>query len=129
MAIRARQPFSFDQKKALSSKRVQALSQFVPVFNYLPERVIASKKKLQLLTKELLAYQDRGKNRVDELVLMINSEFGVDISAKTVSKVLQYRDLRKLLKGIFTVEEAILQNKIIDDPKNIKDNKTIDDRH
>jgi putative nucleotidyltransferase with HDIG domain len=126
LAIRARQPFNFDQKKALSSKRIRALSQFVPVFNYLPERVNASKEKLQLLTKELLTYQDRGKNRVDELVLTINSEFGVDISAKTMSKVLRYRDLRKLLKGIFTVEETILQNKILDDPQNIKGKKAIE---
>ncbi|MGD9350457.1 MAG: hypothetical protein PVF71_12425, partial [Desulfobacterales bacterium] len=36
LTIRARQPFTFDQKKALSSKRIQALSQFVPVFNYVP---------------------------------------------------------------------------------------------
>ena len=126
LTIRARQPFMFDQKKALSSKRIQALSQFVPVFNYVPERVNASKKKMQLLTNELLAYQARKKNRVDELVLMINSEFGVDVSAKTMSRVLKYPDLRKLLKGILTVEESILQNKILDDPKNLTGKNTIE---
>ena len=126
LSIRARQPFTFDQKKALSSKRIQALSQFIPVFNYVPERVKASRKKMQVLTKELLTYQDRGKKRVDELVLLINSEFGVDIPAKTMSKVLQYRDLRKLLKGILTIEESILQNKIYDDAKRLKGKKTIE---
>ena len=126
LSIRARQPFTFDQKKALSSKRIQALSQFIPVFKYVPERVNASKKKMQLLTQELLAYQARRKNRVDDLVLLINSEFGVDVSAKTMSTVLQYRDLRKLLKGILTIEESILQNKIYDDPKHLKGKKTIE---
>ena len=126
LTIRARQPFMFDQKKALSSKRIQALSKFVPVFNYTPERVDASKKKLQLLTNELLAYQARKKNRVDELVLTINTEFGVDVSAKTMSRVLEYPDLRKLLKGILTVEESILQNKILDDPKNLTGKNTIE---
>ncbi|MBW2516501.1 MAG: HDIG domain-containing protein [Deltaproteobacteria bacterium] len=126
LTIRARQPFTFDQKIALSSRRIQALSQFVPVFNYVPERVNASKKKIQLLTNELLAYQARKKDRVDELVLMINTEFGVDVSANTMSKVLQYRDLRKLLKGILTVAESILQNKILDDPKNLEGKNAIE---
>jgi len=126
LAIRARQPFNFDQKIALSSKRIQALSQFVPVFNYVPERVNASKKKMQVLTKEILSYQARRKNRADELALLINSEFGVDISAKTMSAVLRYRDLRKLLKGILTIEESILQSKILDDPKRLKGKKTIE---
>ena len=53
LTFRARQPFSYDQKKALSSKRVQALSQYVPVFNYVPERITASRKKMRALTREL----------------------------------------------------------------------------
>ena len=126
LAIRAHQPFNFDQKKALSSKRIQALSHFVPVFNYVPERVNASKQKMRLLTKELLAYQARRKNRPDELALLVKSGFGVEISAKTMSRVLQYRDLRKLLKGILTIEESILQNKILADPKSLKGKKTIE---
>jgi hypothetical protein len=36
LSIRARQPFNYDRKKELSSKRMQALSQYVPVFNYIP---------------------------------------------------------------------------------------------
>ncbi len=126
IAIRARQPFNYDQKKALSSKRIQALSQFVPVFNYVPERVYASKKKMQFLTKELMTYQASGKSRVDELVLMINSEFGVVVSEKAMSKVLRYRDLKKLLKGILTIEETILQNKILDDPNRLRGKPTIE---
>ena len=39
LTIRARQSFNYDRKKALSSKRMQALSQYVPVFNYVPEKV------------------------------------------------------------------------------------------
>jgi putative nucleotidyltransferase with HDIG domain len=126
LTFRARQPFNYDQKKALSSKRVQALSQFVPVFNYVPERVNASRKKMQTLAKELLSYQARRKNRVDELIAFINSELGVQISPKTMSRVLRYRDLRKLLKGILTIEESILQNKILGDTQNLKGKKTIE---
>ena len=84
LTIRARQPFSYDQKIALSSKRVQALSQYVPVFNYVPERVKASKKKMLTLTRELLSYQKRNKNGSDELIAYINSEFGVAVSPDSV---------------------------------------------
>jgi hypothetical protein len=103
LTFRARQPFSYDQKKALSSKRVQALSQYVPVFNYVPERVTASRKKMRALTKELLSYQGRRKPRIDELIGYINSELGVAVSPDTMSRVLRYRNLKKLLKGIITV--------------------------
>jgi putative nucleotidyltransferase with HDIG domain len=126
MTFRARQPFSYDQKEALSSKRVQALSQYVPVFNYVPERVKASRKKMRALTRELLSYQGRRKNRIDELIAYINSELGVAVPPDTLSGVLRYRDLKKLLKGILTVEESILQNKILGDIQHIKGKKTIE---
>ena len=126
MTFRARQPFSYDQKTALSSKRIQALSQYVPVFNYIPERVKTSRKKMLALTRELLSYQGRRINRIDELIAYIDAELGVAVSPNTMTRVLRYRDLKKLLKGILTVEESILQNKIIDDPQHIKGKKTIE---
>ena len=126
LTFRARQPFKYDKKKALSSKRVQAHSQYVPGVNYVPERVMASRKKMWALTRELLNYKGRRKNRIDELIGYINSELGVDVSSNTLSRVLRYRDLKKLLKGILTVEESILLNKILGDTQNIKGKKTIE---
>ena len=124
LTFRARQPFSYDQKIALSSKRVQALSHYVPVFNYIPERVKASRKKMLTLTRELLSYQGRHKKNIDELVRYIDSELGVDVSANTMSRVLRYRNLKKLLNGILTVEDSVLQNKIIGDTQILKGKKT-----
>jgi hypothetical protein len=43
-----------------------------------------------------------------------------------MSKVLRYRNLKKLLNGILTVEESILQNKILGDPQKLKGKKTIE---
>ncbi|MGD9080311.1 MAG: HDIG domain-containing protein [Desulfobacterales bacterium] len=126
LTIRARQPFSYDQKIALSSKRVQALSQYVPVFNYVPERVKASRKKMLALTKQLLSYQKRHKKSIDELITYINSELDLAVSPNTMSKVLRYRNLKKLLNGILTVEESILQNKILGDPQKLKGKKFIE---
>jgi putative nucleotidyltransferase with HDIG domain len=126
LTFRARQPFSYDQKIALSSKRVQALSHYVPVFNYIPERVKASRKKMRTLTKELLSYQGRHKKNIDELIRHIDSELGVDVSANTMSRVLGYRNLKKLLNGILTVEDSVLQNKIIGDTQILKGKKTVE---
>jgi putative nucleotidyltransferase with HDIG domain len=126
LTIRARQPFSYDQKIALSSKRVQALSQYVPVFNYVPERVNASRKKMLALNRQLLSYQNRSKNSSDDLIAYINSELGVTVSPDTMSRILRYRNLKKLLKSILTVEESILQNKILGDTQKLKGKKTIE---
>jgi len=126
MTFRARQPFNYDQKKALSSKRIHALSQYAPVFDYIPERIEDSKKKMQALTGQLLSHQARRKNGIDELMVYINSELGVDISPIALSRILRYRDLKNLLKGILTIEESILQNKIPGDPQNIKGKKAIE---
>ena len=126
LTIRARQPFSYDQKIALSSKRARAIAQYVPVFNYAPEKVKASRKKMLALTRELLSYQKRHKNSIDELVAYVNSELGVAVSPDTLSRVLRYRNLKKLLKSILTAEESILQNKILADTRELSGKKTVE---
>ena len=126
ITIRARQSFNYDRKTALSSKRIQALAQYVPVFNYVPEKVDASKKKMAALTKELLSYQAQKKKGIDDLVTNIHSELGVEVSKETLTKVLWYRDLKKLLEGILTIEETILQYNILPGPKHLKGKKAIE---
>ena len=126
ITIRARQSFNYDRKTALSSKRIQALAQYVPVFNYVPEKVDASKKKMTALTKELLSYQAQKKKGIDDLVTNIHSELGVEVSKETLTKVLWYRDLKKLLEGILTIEETILQYNILPGPEHLKGKKAIE---
>jgi putative nucleotidyltransferase with HDIG domain len=126
MTFRARQPFNYDQNKALNANRIQALSQYVPVFKYVPEKVNATREKMQALTKELLSYRGSRKDRITDLSLSIRSEFGMDVSPEVLSKVLSYRDLKKLLKAILTVEESILQNKILGDSAYLNGKKTIE---
>ena len=81
---------------------------------------------MRILAKELLSYQGRRKNSIDELIAYINSELGVDVSPNTMARVLRYRNLKKLLNGILTVQESILQNKIIGDTQELKGKKTIE---
>ena len=94
---------------------MQALSQYVPVFNYVPAKVEASRKKMEALTKEFLAFQTQKKKRIEDLITHIQSELGVEVSKETLAKVLRYRDLKNLLQGILTIEETVLQNKILPD--------------
>ena len=126
LTIRARQPFSYDQKKALSSKRMRALSQYIQVFNYVPTKVEASKKKMETLIKELLSFQGQKRKKIDGFITTTQSELGVEVSKETLTRVLRYRDLKKLLKGILTIEETILQNKILPEPQHVKGRKTIE---
>ena len=128
LTIRARQPFNYDRKKELSSKRMQALSQYVPVFNYVPAKVEASRKKMEALTKEFLAFQAQKKKRIEDLITHIQSELGVEVSKETLAKVLRYRDLKNLLQGILTIEETVLQNKILPDSQHLKGKKIIEIR-
>jgi putative nucleotidyltransferase with HDIG domain len=126
LTVRARQSFNFDQKKALSSKRMQAFTQYSPVFKYLPAEIEASKKKMKALINEFLSFRAQKKKRIDDLITNIHSEVGVEVSRGTLTKVLRYRDLKKLLEGILTIEETILQNKILPGPQHVKGKKTIE---
>ena len=126
LTIRARQSFNFDQKKALSSKRMQAFSEYVPVFNYVPAKIEASKKKMEALIKEFLSFRAQKKKRIDDFRTIIHSQVGVEISRETLAKVLRYRDLKKLLEGILTIQETILQNNILPGPQHVKGKKTIE---
>jgi putative nucleotidyltransferase with HDIG domain len=128
LTIRARQPFNYDRKKELSSKRMQALSQYVPVFNYVPAKVEAARKKMEALTKEFLSVQIQKKRRIDDFITKIHSELDVDVSKESLKEVLRYRDLKNLLQGILTIEETILQNKILPDSQHLKGKKTIEIR-
>jgi putative nucleotidyltransferase with HDIG domain len=128
LSIRARQPFNYDRKKELSSKRMQALSQYVPVFNYIPANVEASRKKMEALTKEFLSFRTQKKKSINDFITKIHSELEVEVSKESLTKVLRYRDLKNLLQGILTIEETILQNKILPGPQHLKGKKTIEIR-
>jgi putative nucleotidyltransferase with HDIG domain len=126
LTIRARQAFNFDQKKALSSKRMQAFSQYRPVFNFVPAKVEASKQKMESLIKEFLSFRAQKNKKIDDLIAITHSEVGVEVSRGTLTRVLRYRDLKKLLEGILTIEETILQNKILAGTQHVKGKKTIE---
>ena len=56
----------------------------------------------------------------------MQKEFGVGLSRANITSIIKYRDLKNLLEGILTIQESILQNKILRDPQRLMGKKTIE---
>ena len=126
LTIRSQENFSFDQEKALGGKRKMALSQYVPLYIYVPDRIDEAKQKMDALIKKISSLQDRKSNVWKELARYLQEEFGVEVSRKAAVKLLRYRQLESTLEGILTVEESILLGKVTEDPESLQGKKTIE---
>ncbi len=122
--IRVRSPFHFDQEKALGSKRITALSSYVPLYTYVPNRAAEAAGELQELLEKTASMSPQKASGAQEFTRHVKAVYGVDVSEDSARKVLRYRDLKNLVNGILTLEESILQGKIIGDPQPIADKKT-----
>lgn len=124
ITFRAQDAFNFDQEKAFGSKRNLAVSQYTPLYTYLPERAESAKKKIQELIAKVSSLQpDMDAN---EFAKRLRKEFGVDVSPEEAARLLQYADLKNLLEALLTIEESILQTKIVEDPQPLKGKMTAD---
>jgi putative nucleotidyltransferase with HDIG domain len=126
ITVRAQQSFAYDQEKALSAKRKKALSSYIPLFAFFPQRIEDSKKRLASLSNEFLVYKAVKGKGSENLAAYIQDNFGVRQSPREINRLLKYRDLNNLLKGILTVQETTLQNKILESALYIKDKKSIE---
>ena len=125
LTIRSRRSFSFDQQAALNDKRKNALSRYIPVYRYTAQGVEASIQKFKTFKQAVSIYQERKKEGVETLRNQLKKEFGVELSPANVVQIIKYRDLRNLLEGILTIEESILQNKIVENPQDLSDKTAI----
>ncbi len=125
LTIRSRRSFSFDQQTALDVKRKNALSQYIPVYRYTPQDVEASIKKFKAFIQAVSAFQEKKQTGVENLHNQLQKEFDEQLSPASISHILKYRDLNNLLKGILTIEESILQNKIIQDHQGLAGKENI----
>jgi putative nucleotidyltransferase with HDIG domain len=119
LTIRSRRSFNFDQQTELDAKRKNALSQYVPVYRYTPQVVEASIKKFEAFIQAVSAFQAKTQTGVENLRNQLQKDFGVQLSPVNIIHIVEYRDLKNLLEGILTIEESILQNKIIQDPQGL----------
>jgi putative nucleotidyltransferase with HDIG domain len=126
LTVRSQGNFSFDQEKALGGKRKIALSQYVPLYSYVPDRMDEAKKKIIDLIKKVSSLKQRKSSAWKELARYLQEEFGVEVHWKVAVKLLQYRKLESTLEGILTVEESILRDKIAEDSEPFQGKKTIE---
>jgi hypothetical protein len=126
LTIRSHSNFSFDQRTALDVKRQDALSQYIPIYRYDPQGVEASIEKFKVFKNAVSTFQKKRQKGVENLRNQLQEEFGVQLSPANIINIVKYRDLKNLLEGILTIEESILQNKIIRDSQGLLDKKTIE---
>lgn len=126
ITFRAHQAFTYDQRKALSINRKKAHLNYVPVFRYIPEHVEESRKKLNELINEFTVYRAVKGRGSENLVVYLKEQLGVQVSNPEVIRLLKYRDLKQLLDGIQTIQESILQNKILEGTEHLEGKKTVE---
>jgi hypothetical protein len=126
LALRSRQSFSFDQEKAWDANRKKALAQYIPVYHYRPDRIEASKQRFEEFITAFTSYQEKKQNGMEDMGNYLQKELGLQLTPANIISILKYRDLKNLLEGILTIEESILQTKILDDPQPLMGKKTIE---
>lgn len=126
ITIRTGQAFDYDQEKALGAKRKQALAEYVPLYNYSNEVLESAKNKIQKLRDRIHVFKEQ--NRAGEATLWgyLNREFDVNIERRDIERLYNYSKLDNLLEVVMTIEESILQNKIVNDPASVTDKKNIE---
>jgi membrane-associated HD superfamily phosphohydrolase len=124
--FRSQRHFDFDQEKALGSRREIALSQYVPLYTYVPYRGEEANKVMEALTERVFTLNDRESSGERDLLDYLHIEYGLLFEPEVVGKLLSYQDLENLVAGILTIEESILQNRIVEDPEPLKGKKTIE---
>ena len=124
--IRSQGNFSFDQGKALQDERKIALSQYVPLYTYVPDRGDEAKKKITSLIEKVSLLKQNNSRASDELATYLQEEFGVEVPRGTAVKLLQYRELESTLETISTVEESILRAKVAEDLEPLQGKNTIE---
>ena len=126
ITVRLQKPFHFDQEKALGSKRAAALSQYVPLYTFVPNRAEEAAGALQSLIEKIDEFSRQKANGTRAFSEYFKAAYGVVIPEEVARKLFRYRDLKNLVYGIVTLEESILQGKIIEDLQPIEGKKTLE---
>ncbi len=125
LTIRTHHSFSFDQQTELDLKRQTALSRHKPVYRHSPQAVEASINDFKAFIQVISAIRKPKAGKIEELRRQFQQDFNVRFSAADMRQIIDYRDLRNLLQGILTIEESILQNKIVANFDRLKDKQDI----
>lgn len=130
ICLRAQHAFTFDQETQLEEKRRQALQHYEPLYAFTPKQITVAKEKMSGLIQKVVEFQDRrDDDGADLLVAYLKKEFQIKIDPDLAFRILGYQDLQKLLNGILTIEEGVLQRHIIENLKGLAGKDTIKVMH
>ncbi len=124
LTFRAGRPFNFDQEKAFGGKRKLAISQYIPLYTHIPDGFETTNKKMLEILKRVSAIQSGPQSEKTEFLKYLRKELGLDMSDEAAAQFLAYANIRNLLEAIKTIQETILQSRIVEDPQPIKGKKT-----
>lgn len=88
ITIRSEFPFNFDQEKAFGSKRNLAISQYIPLYTYVPDRIAASKKKMRDLIDKVSYLQSQEPIDGGGFAEYLRKEYGVELSPEAAAQLL-----------------------------------------
>jgi putative nucleotidyltransferase with HDIG domain len=125
-SIRPQRVFQFDQEKALGGKRELAVSQYVPLYNYLPDKLLQTKERMMKFEAKVATLQSGKPSGVKVFAEYMKDVYAIDLPQETVSKLLRYRDLKNLINGVETIQTSIMMEKIVEDPKPFKGKKAVE---
>jgi len=125
LTIRSRRAYNFNQQEALTASRQKTLSLYVPVYRYTPPKIEVSKDKFEDFARAVTASREKEQHRVEGLKIQLQKDFGIELSSTDIINIVKYRDFQNLLKGILSIEESILQNKILGDSQRLASHKSI----
>ena len=124
--VRSQRYFNFDQEKALGGKREIALSQYVPLYTDVPGGDEKAKVEMNALIEKVSTLRDQKLTGGQGLSEYLRTKYGMELPRKLAARLIKYKDLKSLVAGILTIEESILQSKIVEDPKPFIGKKAIE---
>ena len=125
LTIRSHHSYSFDQQTELDIKRKTALARHDPVYRHSPQAIEASINEFKAFIQTISAIQKQNPRAVGKLRNQLQQKFDVRFSAADMRQIAKYRDLNNLLQGILTIEESILQNKIVENLQELEGKENI----
>jgi len=114
ITLRAQHDFIFDQQIEFEEKRRLALMHYEPLYAFASKNVDAAKAKMTGLIEKITVFQSNTGKGPDMLSAYLNENFQVKIGRPIAKRILAYQDLQKLLNGILTIEESVLQRYIVE---------------
>lgn len=129
ITFRVDQPFILDQAKVFGGTRNRALSEYVPLYLFSPDRADFGSKQLHDLIG-MLSAPNRGEELdAKTLVKVIKKACGLELTREAAAMLLAYPALQRLLEGMLPIENTIAQGKIVEETGPLKDKGTAEVRY